>query len=301
MQRVLVGSTQTVVSYPRIARDGVVRPSGVATLATARRVAPTDADEATAYVAATVEAVSTTTQGAKQEGDESITLAIAQTIVAGNRYLLIDSVHGRSLVVEATNSGSTTTVYLAEPLLADVANGSAFKGIAVSVALTAAQTSDPGSGYVLFRATVDGVVIEWDEAFRVVRRITSIALTVTELTQIYPVARKLSSSSDTTLEESIEASWRAVMVPLLAAKGILDEDVITDDVLVPLHAIATVLHLARQWPQSDNDYVARLEASYEQTKATTFARIDLAVRGQEETPDVPVPGFEPRIQIRLTR
>jgi hypothetical protein len=301
MQRVLLGSTDTIVSYPRVARDGVVRPSGVATSATARRVAPTDADAATAYVAATVEGVSTTTQGAKQEGDEFITLAGAQTIVAGRRYLLIDASHGRYVVVEATNSGSTTTVYLAEPLLCDIANGSAFKGIAVSVALTAAQTSDPGSGYVLFRATVDGVVIEWDEAFRVVRRITSIALTTTTLAHLYPVVRKLSSSSDTTLEEAIEASWRAVMVPLLAAQGILDEDVITDDVLIPLHAIATVLHLARQWPQSDNDYVARLEASYEQTKATTFARIDLAVRGQEETPSVPVPGAEKRISIRLSR
>ena len=261
MQRILLGTTQSIVSYPRVMRDGIVRPSGVPSSGTARRVTPLFADLETAYVAATIDAVSTTTQGAHQEGDESITLAGATTIVAGQRYLFIDANHGRYIIVEATNSGSTTTMWLAEPLICDIANGSAVKGIAVSVALTAAQTAQVGPGYVLFRATVDGLVTEWDEPFRIVRRITSIALTVTQLTHLYPIVHRLASSTDTTLEESIGAAWTALVQPWLAAIGILDEDILTDDVLVPVHAASVVYHLAKQWPSADVAFVERMAAS----------------------------------------
>jgi hypothetical protein len=175
-------------------------------------------------------------------------------------------------------------------------------GLAVSVALTAAQTIEPGAGYVLFRATVDGVVREWDESFRVVRRITSIALSPTELTQSYPVVRQIASSSDLTLEEAIQASWRMVLVPALAARGILDEDVLTDDVLVPMHAAATVVHLARQWPAAPSEFVSRLEASYEQIKQTTYDRIDLITRSQDEvTPEIPTPGSQGPRFMRISR
>jgi len=302
MQRILLGTTQSVVSYPRVLRDDVMRLSGVPTSATARRVGQVSRDPETAYVAASIDALSTTTQGAHQEGDESITLAGAVAIVAGRRYLITDATHGRVLTVEATRTGTSTEMWLAEPLLADVANGSAVRGLEVSVALTAAQTSEPGPGYVLFRATVDGILTEWDEAFRVVRRITSIALTTTTLQHLYPVVRRLASSTDTTLEESIGAAWLAMVQPWLAATGILDEDVITDDVLIPVHAAAVVLHLARQWPAADVAYVERLETAYEQTKATTKDRVDLAIRSQlEATPDPPSPGNEPKQKIMVTR
>jgi len=302
MQRILLGTTQSVVSYPRVVRDDVVRYSGVPTSATARRVGQVSRDPETAYVAATIDTLSTTTQGTHQEGDESITLANASAIVAGRQYQILDSAHGRVLIVEATNTGTTTEMWLAEPLLAAVANNSTVKGIEVSVALTAAQTSEPGPGYVLFRATVDGTLTEWDEAFRVVRRITSIALTTTMMQHLYPVVRRLASSTDTTLEESIGAAWTSLVQPWLAAIGILDEDIITDDVLVPVHAAAVVLHLARQWPAADAAYVERLEASYEQAKATTKDRVDLAIRSQlEATPDPPSPNNEPKQQIRVTR
>ena len=302
MQRILLGTTQSVSSYARVVRDETVRYSGVPTSATARRVGQVSRDPETAYVAATIDTLSTTTQGAHQEGGLSITLAVAQPIVGGRRYLLIDSSHGRSVVVEATNTGTVTEMWLAEPLVCNIANGSAVKGIEVSVALTAAQTSEPGPGYVLFRATVDGLTTEWDEAFRVVRRITSVALTTTTLQHLYPVVRRLASSTDTTLEESIGAAWVAMVQPWLAAIGILDEDIITDDVLIPVHAAAVVLHLANQWPAADAAFVERLSASYEQAKQTTKDRIDLAIRSQlEATPDPPSPGNEPKQQIRMTR
>jgi DNA-binding ferritin-like protein len=93
-----------------------------------------------------------------------------------------------------------------------------------------------------------------------------------------------------------------VIVPSLAARGILDEDILTDDVVAPMHAAATVLHLARQWPQASQEYVARLEAAYEQIKQTTWDRIDLATAPQDtDTPDIPTPGAQGPRYMGLTR
>jgi hypothetical protein len=301
MLRVLLNSTETITSYPRLHADTVLT-SHVATSATARRVGPGASDDPAAYVAATVDPISTTTQGAHQEGDDSVTVAQAQTWVAGRRYLITDATRGVEIVVVASKSGSSTELWLAEPLISDIGNNSTVRGIAVSVALTATQTNTVGAGYVLFRATIDGVVREWEEPFRVVRRITSVALTPTHLTQAFPVVRKLASATDTTLEEAINAAWHHLVVPALAARGVLDEDIMTDDVVEPMHAAATVLHLARQWPQASAEYVTRLEATYEQSKATTWDRIDFLTAPQDAvTPDAPNPGTQGPRYVGITR
>jgi hypothetical protein len=301
MLRVLLNSTETVTSYPRLHANNLLT-SHVATSATARRIGPGASDPVGTYVAATVDPISTTTQGAHQEGDDSITVSVAQAWVAGRRYLITDATAGREIVVVASRSGTSTELWLAEPLISDIGNNSTVKGVAVTVALTAAQTASVGAGYVLFRATIDGVVREWEEPFRVVRRIASIALTPTHLTQSYPVVRKLASATDTTLEEVINAAWHHYVVPALAARGVLDEDIMTDDVIEPMHAAACVLHLARQWPQASTEYVDRLEAAYEQAKATTWDRIDLLTAPQDAvTPDAPTPGSQGPRYVGITR
>lgn len=301
MLRVLLGSAETISTYPRLAADGVLT-SHLATSATARRIGPGAKDDVGSYVAATVDPLSTTTQGAHQEGDDSITVQSAQTWVAGRRYLITDATAGREIVVVASRSGTSTELWLAEPLISDIGNSSTVRGIVVTVALTVAQTATPGAGYVLFRATIDGVVREWEEPFRVVRRITSIALTPTHLTQAYPVVRKLASATDTTLEEAINAAWHHLVTPALAARGVLDEDIMTDDVVEPFHAAATVLHLARQWPQASSEFIQRLESAYEQIKQTTWDRIDFLTAPQDvATPDPPMPGTQAPRFVGITR
>lgn len=301
MLRVLLNSTETITSYPRLHADTILT-SHVATSATARRIGPGASDDVGTYVAATVDSISTTLQGAHQEGANSVTVANAQPWIAGRRYLITDATAGREVVVVASKSGTSTELWLAEPLVSDLGNGSTVKGVAITVALTAAQTASVGAGYVLFRATIDGVVREWEEPFRVVRRITSIALTPTHLTQAFPVVRKLASATDTTLEEAINASWHHLVVPALAARGVLDEDIMTDDVVEPMHAAATVLHLARQWPQASAEYVTRLEATYEQAKSTTWDRIDFLTAPQDVvTPDRPNPGTQGPRYVGITR
>ena len=93
MQRVLLNSTDSITSYPRIAVDGVVS-SGFPASATALRVGPGNKD--TSYQAATIDSLSTTVQGTQAIGAESLTLAGAVTIVAGRKYLVTDATHGRT-------------------------------------------------------------------------------------------------------------------------------------------------------------------------------------------------------------
>jgi len=298
MLRVLKDSTDTIITYPRLSADGLVT-TGLPVSATCKRVAPASSD--TSYQSATIDSLSTTVQGAISAGLDSITLAGAVAIVKGRRYLITDATHGRTFVVTATNSGTVSTMYIAEPLEEHISNGSTVKGMAVTIALTAAQTATIGQGFCYFRATVDGVVREWDEPFRVVNRITSIILTPTELTQSYPIIRTINSSTDLSLEEVISATWFHVMVPSLSARGVLDEDVLTDDVLMPMHAAACVMHMAEQWPAAPREFVDRMRENFERVKQTTWDRIDLLTAPQDETAPIPQPGEQGPRFMRITR
>ena len=133
MQRILLGTTQEIVSYPRLSPDGLV--TGVPSSVTARRVPTVYEDGVDEYQAVTVDALSTTLSAVALEGDESLTLAGSVTVVAGRRYLVTDANTLRKIEVTPTNSGSVSTLYLSEPLPCGVANGSALNGIGGPVPL----------------------------------------------------------------------------------------------------------------------------------------------------------------------
>lgn len=276
-QKLQRGTTQTLVGYPRLAPQRLLLQSP--TSATVRLLTP--AVQSDTYAAATVDAVSTTTQGAHQEGDEVISLSASVALVANRRYLL-EPGNGRHLDVRALDGGTTSTLRLAEPLPCNVPNGSALKGWACTVALTAAQTDQVGDALALFRAVIGGATYEWSESFRIVNRITSPRLTPTMLTHAYPILASLRDTNDIDYEETIQAAWEHRIVPALAAKGILDEDVISDEALIPWHASACVLHLVEPDPRFPADFVTRMRDLYDQQAQTTFARADFAVRGQTE-------------------
>lgn len=295
-QRILRASTQTLTSYPRLHPSDVIlgQPSSVSVLL------QTPAVQETTYSAATADTLSTTTQGAHQEGDDQLTLAASVPLVAGRRYL-IELVSGRNIEVEAIEGGTTNQLYTVEPLPCAIANNSLVRGFAVTKALTAAQTDQVGDALALWRATVNGVVYEWSQSFRVVNKVTAPKLTPTRLAHAYPIITSLRDTNDIDYEATIESAWIHRVVPLLAARKILDEDVISDEALVPMHALACVLHLVEPDPRFATDYIERLRQQFDQSVETTFARIDFAVRDQTDlTPRSA--GAEPRWGvIRATR
>ena len=295
-QRILRASTQTLVAYPRLHPDNVLL--GQPSAATVKLQTP--AVQETTYSAAVADALSTTTQGAHQEGDDHVTLASSVALVAGRRYL-IELASGRYIEVQAIEGGTQSTLWTAEPLPCDIGTNRPVRGFAVTKQLTTAQTDQPGDALALFRATVNGGTYEWSESFRIVNKITSPRLTPTRLTHAYPIMSSLRDTNDIDYEAVIDAAWDHRIVPLLAARKILDEDVISDEALVPLHALACVLHIVETDPRFSSDYIARLREQYDKTMDTTFSRVDFTVRDQTDlTPRST--GAEPRWGVmRATR
>ena len=304
MQYIAVGETSPrIYSAPRVVVQG--RPQALqgapSSVSATARLGGTLLDGLTVVDVSDTR----TTSGATAEGSTTILLQYPITARLGAQILILDPDTSESLIVESAGLPDSSTLTLREPLPRAVPDGCTVSVIDVAVDLpsTAVDEVHAGEhGIVVFTATVDGKLVRWEESFRIVRRVSSVVLTPTRLTQLYPSVRGLRGTSDVDYEEAIQAAWDVVVVPLLAAKGVLHEDIITDDVIEPLHAIATVLHLARQWRGVEADYVARLEASYEQVKTTTFARIDLAIRDQaDETPAEVAPGSEPNRGIMRVR
>lgn len=294
IRRVLKGSTETLAAYPTLSPDGRM-VTGVPTAATVRigttsTAIPTSADNAT------IDAVNTTVTAAASEGDTSLTVASA-TFVAGVKYLVTDP--GKyPLVVEAQTGGTTTTLYLKDPLPHAVTTSATVKGIRVSHALTADETSEEGPGIAVWSATVDGVEFVFTDSFRVVRRITQIPLTVDDLVRTYPVVLRLRERSDVGLDEVIAAAWEYRVLHRLAAKGIRDEDIVDSEVLRPVLALACVLHLVALDESADPVWRDSLVTEFERTMEATFGRVDWYEHSQDadpapaqNNPDPPRVGF----------
>ena len=238
MQKLLVGIAGTITTYPRVSNghDSNIVSLYPATSITALNKSPTNADAQDTYArVVTPDTLSTTTQGTTQLGSNSITLAGNVALVEGRQYVIVDAHHGTRFTVVASKGGTTNTLWVQEPIPYDIQSGSQVLGLAISIAIPATQTDSAGNGVVYVRGTVNGVVKEWAETYRVVYRVTTIALTPTMLSQDYPIIRQIASNTDFSLEEAIQASWRNLVVPVLSARGFLDEEVLTDDVIVPFH------------------------------------------------------------------
>lgn len=305
MQLLSVGqSSPTIWTHPRV-RFGVGGVTGGLTTAGAVAsvsIGGTEVPSADLTDQDTSQAEELT--AAASEGDTTITVSAGLSCERGDQLTLDDD--GDMTHVEVRAKPSSTTITLAEPLPRDIANGAGVYLTRLGVTLASGWVAEDyagQTGIAIFEATLSDASpearkVRWEESFRIVRRVTTIALTPSLLTKLYPSVRGLRSTSDVDYEEAIEASWLAVIEPMLAAKGILHEDIITDDVIVPVHALATVLHLARQARSVEPDYVARMAEHYEQTKATLFQRIDLAIRSQDDELPAPLdPGGETPLDV----
>lgn len=277
-QRVLKGSTTTLVSYPRLRPQDLL--TAPATSAQVKVWGP--GGPVPAFGAAVVDALATTVTADAAAGDAEIAVASA-TFERGRSYLL-RAANGDAVVVESRTGGTSTTLHLAQPLNVDIEAGSAVVGFAVTRALTAIETTYVGQASALWQATVDGVAVEWSQYFRVVSRIPRALLTPTLLTKAYPSLLSMAQPTDVDLEETIAAAWEHQVVPLCEAKGVFDEDIISDESLIPLHALACCKQLFDFDPRIDAAFVDRLGKKWEESIDTTFARISYAERAQDEAP-----------------
>ncbi len=297
--KILKDSEPTIRSYPRTideaddvstygrGRDFVRNPRGDIDSCEVRVTTPGSQAVSGVWDAATYDTEQAEIEQGIYEGDTSI-VCDGGTFQKGILYWVYSPV-SEHLVESTTNSSGT--LYLKEPMVADVPLDASIntrvQGFYGETQLTLAQTAQIGRGVIQWRMLWGNAYHIWNQPIRVVRAYAYSILTPNGLTTAYPVIRNLRSASDEDLEETIAAAWNHEVVPWLHARGIHEEDIVSAEVLEPLHALACVLHTARQREDVSSEFYARISDRYEQLKTTTLESSDWFTTTQtEETPPI---------------
>ena len=299
-QKILLGSTQTLLSYPLVNDGTPVRivPSSVTVRIGTPAVQMPDEG---AGVSATVDPLSTTTSAAAVEGATTLSVASA-TWVRGRRYL-IGGANPQEITC-AQIDGASTSLRVAEPIPVAIASGATISGFAVYKALTAAQTEFVGEGLALWRAVMNSITYEWRQSFQIVRALPQYTLTATKLTQgsYGALVRTLHPRQDTDFSETIAAGWSNRIEPLLSARKVKAEDVISWDALEPLHRMACVMELVEGAPTFSNEVFERIARRYHEMIEETFAAATWYAAPQVALPAARDGNYQPVVQgVRLTR
>jgi hypothetical protein len=282
-QKVLVGTTATLLAYPQVVTSGAVleQPSA----AGVRVRTPSTALPATG-VTATIDTLSATTNTDAAAGDTTLHLAAAAAVIRGRQYLL-GLTTGEVFVVVAKKGGTSTTVRLAEPLPCAALSGATLKGYAVSAALSSAQTAQIGEGLALWSVVFVAGMAVFESQFRIVRRIPRYTLTSSSLTTGWPILHTLRPSTDEDFTETLQAVWDNRLLPALAARGIRPEDVFSPDQLEPVHGTMIVHHLLAGDPARDGAFVDRAEETARQALETALSGKDFWVDAAAEEEAAP--------------
>lgn len=232
-------SRETIRSYPRLRGAPLFDLAAPA----AAFVTVTSNGYAGATVAATFDATSTTVQGAHSEGAEHITTAASVAWVRGKRYLVVAD--GHRFLVRCSRTVTGTTLYVGSPLPVDVASGSTVSGYEVSYSLPTAAVANVGPAIARWSVDLDGQSYEWAEEFQIVKRVPQWPLDADELCRRFPEILAQRDALDGDLEETIEAALEEELIPRLEARGIQQENIISQWSLVPVHVAAVRLFVAR--------------------------------------------------------
>lgn len=265
-RRIAIDSTTTLEGYCRL-RPALLLQGEVTT---PKARVKTRAVTGTAFVACTVDTVDVEVTAPADRGTDLLAIESA-AIVAGRRYLLDTGPQG-VLDVVARSDGTVTELRLASALPLDVPAGATLKGHALLRDLTAEESSIAGDCSIEWQATVGGQVIAWTDLFRVVRRMPQARLTTTSLLRLRPQMRSLQIPEDVTFEDVMAGAWEGRILPLCEAQGLYDEEIVSDETLLPLHALACVLQIVEDDPRYDRLFVEDLRKQFRSETTRTFAR-----------------------------
>jgi hypothetical protein len=278
-QKILRDSTDTLLVYPQLSAGGPALLEQAASC-TVRIGTPAVAMPSSSS-SATVDSLSATTATEASEGDTSLVVASAATWIRGRQYLLTLTT-GEVLVVASEKSGSSTTLYLSEPVPCAVPSGSTVKGYALTKALTADQTAQVGEGLALWTPSLTSISATFAQQFRIVRRIPRWTLTERVLTTSYPLLHTLRARNDVTFGELLQTVWDMRLLPLLEARGIRAEQIMSPDRLEPVHAIMCVHHLLALDPAREQAFVDRWAEEARQAFETALAGKELWIDADDE-------------------
>jgi hypothetical protein len=300
-RRILKGTTPTLEGYPRLRPGEFIRTAGASSPG-AKVFTPASTNPAFDDETVTVDSVDADVVAAAEAGSAMLAIESA-SLVRDRRYLLEIEGGERVLEVESRSSGTVTRMVLGAPLTTDVASGGGrLRGWALLRTLTAEETAIVGECSVHWQATVDGEVVEWVDLFRVVRRLPKATLTPALLLRLRPQMRQLLPPA-AGYDDVIDGAWQGIMQPAIERAQVLDEDIVSDEALAPLHAAACVLLLVQDDPAFGRDYVADLRKEFDALRDRTFGRISWAEQSQtDDTRPRDISVREDRRRgVRLTR
>lgn len=301
-QRVLVGSTQTLRSYPRVNVDGEVRLLCFDAVEVRIGTPSTPIPDDDTWTAANIDPINAVITAAADEGDTEI--AASETWVRWRRYLVDVDADGEEVIeVAARNSGvPAASLLLDEPLPCAIESGGRVRGWECSIELTSDQTEFAGDGIAVWKGTLDGVDYTWTQSFRIVRRMPASTLTPSELTKRFSILNSWRAVADFDFEDLLHVAWEDEIEEFLEAHHIAVENITTPDVLDGLHALACLYHVASSHPAVSQEHYERIEKRWVDKKATTLGRRDLADAVQDVDP-APRPPEPPTIRnvTRLVR
>lgn len=300
--RVALDSTETLVSSPRVTR-GRLPVLGAISSAYVRIGTPTQSvPDEDSWEAATVDPVSVLLSGTSNnlEGDTTLAFTPSSTTYRGRPYVAIP-LNGEPFVVECAQTKTGIEALISSPLPRTLEPFSTLKGFSVTKALTAEQTATAGPGIAHWKAIIDGQAIQWSSSFRIVRRMPVIPLTTGELQVAYPQVMRMRDVDDSALEELISTAWEHRVLPRLAAKGIIDENIVDSEPLRPLTALACMLHLVTMDESGSQQWRESLQAEYDRLVESTIARVDWYEAPQDTTAPPAVQSTPRRTGIRVHR
>jgi hypothetical protein len=298
-QKILMGTdSSTIVSYPRVNEGANPAVEQVST-ATVRVYTPAVSPATVStWQTASVDNFSVA-MSACDEGDTTLVMTTGtQQWIKGRTYLLFDSSGGNLLqIIESAKNLTSATLTLKSPLTVSAATPVVY-GWAVYLELTEQQTATAGECTAIWNA-VSGSgssIYQWAQSFQIVKRMPVVSLTPARLASDYPVILSFRDDADISLERVIDSAWRNDVLPLLHANGIVEENIISMEELEPLHAMACLLSVARQRPDTDEAFYNRINDRYTQLKETTLASTSWYEVSQQLDPPTMKPENAPQKQ-----
>lgn len=241
---VLKDSTHVLVTYPPRHLRGLV------VTAECRVGTPsTTIPDSGAGDAADVSSLSTTVATAAKRGATTLELADATGAVVGRRILI-----GAQLEIVA-KSISANTLTLQRPLVEDVASGAAVKGLEITHALTAAETSTLGHGTVIWEVTDPDEKENWTQPILIAPRSTAFNLDPEMLRAMYPIVDRLALPHDFDFNDVLKTAWDGEVARYFFRHGLDPAYIVDWAVLDDWHAVACVYRLVLNLPNVDPETI----------------------------------------------
>lgn len=250
----------------------------------------------------------TITSFAAASAGDIVIFATEQTdpVFVSGHYVVKDSASGRRMLVEvAAVHGERYS--LRSPLPCDISHASQLLPAEVCCIVDAADNTQ--CGVAVAQWTVIGEdgpgdsVYSWSDTFQIVKRLPHWGLNQSKLLQQWPWIARHRDRDDLDLSNLLQTGLELYILPLLRARGIAEEDLISTILLEPAHSTACAYHVALNDSTIENERREEMKRRIHTLVDNAMASPGWFESAQNKDALVPTPEGPPngRRYVRLVR